>query len=79
MVEWRENDAQWYEQRMLFCALCGRMIAKHYLQAEIDGHAQTFCSEACEALYRNYWLPERGVDYRPPAAIGALYAERMAK
>ena len=31
MAEWRENDAQWYEERMLHCATCGRMIAKRYL------------------------------------------------
>ncbi|MBA3414351.1 MAG: hypothetical protein H0U10_03885 [Chloroflexia bacterium] len=79
MVEWRENDAEWYEQRMLYCDLCGRMIAKHYLLAEVEGAPRTFCSEGCETLYRDYWLPERGVGYRPPADIGALYAERMAK
>ena len=36
MAEWRENDAQWYEERMLHCALCGRMIAKHYLAVDYD-------------------------------------------
>ena len=28
MAEWRENDAEWYEERMVHCATCGRMIAK---------------------------------------------------
>ena len=25
------NDAEWYEERMVHCATCGRMIAKRYL------------------------------------------------
>ena len=79
MAEWLENDAQWYEQRMLFCDLCGRMIAKRYLRTEAEGEAKTFCSEGCVQLYRDYWLIERGLDYRRPDDVGALYAERMVE
>ena len=78
-TEWRENDAQWYEERMLFCATCGRMIAKHYLHADIDDRSRIFCGEGCLELYRDYVLVERGPDYRPPATIGETYADLMVK
>jgi hypothetical protein len=80
MSEWRENDAQWYEERMLHCALCGRMIAKRYLAEVADSGRETiFCSEDCRDLYRDYWLVERGANYRPPENIGKVYAQRMVK
>ncbi len=79
MGEWLENDAQWYEQRMLFCDLCGRMIAKRYLRADVAGEARTFCGDGCEQLYRDYWLSERGRDYRRPADVHDVYAERMVR
>jgi hypothetical protein len=79
MSEWRENDAQWYEERMLHCALCGRMIAKHYLAEDFQEGPRIFCSEGCLDLYHDYWLVERGADYRPPADIGESYAELMVK
>ena len=79
MAEWLENDAQWYEQQMLFCALCGRMIAKHYLRAEVDAERLTFCSEGCHDLYNDYWLVERGRDYHPSANVHELYTERVVK
>jgi hypothetical protein len=75
MAEWRENDAQWYEERMLHCATCGRMIAKRYLA---EG-SRIFCSEGCLALYHDYVLVERGADYRPPETIGETYADLMVK
>jgi hypothetical protein len=79
MSRWIENDAQWYEQRMLHCGCCGRLIAKHLLVADADGEQKIFCSEACEQLYRDYALPERGPDYRPPTHVRELYEERMVK
>jgi hypothetical protein len=78
-TEWRVNDAQWYEERMLFCATCGRMIAKHYLHADIDDTGRIFCGEGCLDLYRDYVLVERGPDYRPPANIGETYADLMVR
>ena len=60
---WSENDARWFEMRLLYCDLCGRVIPKYLWQVEIDGHARTFCDEACEGLYRSYLLGEaRAVD-----------------
>jgi hypothetical protein len=79
MSQWIENDAQWYEQRMLHCGCCGRLIAKHLLVADIDGERKIFCSEGCEQLYRDYVLVERGRDYVPPADAGKLYEEGMVK
>jgi hypothetical protein len=79
MAEWRENDAQWYEERMLHCSTCGRMIAKHYLTEEIAGQTRIFCGEGCLVLYRDYVLVERGADYRPAAAIGETYEELMVR
>jgi hypothetical protein len=78
MSRWIENDAQWYEQRMLHCGCCGRLIAKHLLVSD-DGEQKIFCSGACEQLYRDYVLAERGPDYRPPAQVRELYEERTVK
>ena len=44
MAEWRKNDAQWYEERMLLCATSGRMIAKHYLAEEIRDRTRIFAT-----------------------------------
>lgn len=79
MADWRENDAQWYEERMLHCATCGRMIAKRYLHETINDIGRIFCSEECLSLYRDYVLVERGPDYRPAADIGETYADLMVK
>jgi hypothetical protein len=79
MSKWIENDAQWYEQRMLHCGCCGRLIAKHLLVADFGGERKIFCSEGCEQLYRDYALVERGRDYRPPANVGELYENRTVK
>ena len=78
MSRWIENDAQWYEQRMLHCGCCGRLIAKHLLVAD-DSEQKIFCSEGCEQLYRDYVLAVRHPHYRPPAAVRELYEERMVK
>jgi hypothetical protein len=51
---WVENDARWFETRMLYCDLCGRIIPKHLWQIMLDGATRTFCDPACEALYRSY-------------------------
>ena len=48
MAEWRENDAEWYEERMVHCVTCGRMIAKRYL-AETSAGTKIYCSEECLA------------------------------
>jgi hypothetical protein len=79
MAQWRENDAQWYEEKMLFCATSGRMIAKHYLAEEIHGRPRTFATEEDLELYKDYVLVERGEDYRPPENVGVMYDDLMVK
>jgi hypothetical protein len=79
MAEWRENDAQWYEEKMLFCDTSGRMIAKHYLAETINGRPRVFATEDDLALYKDYVLVERGEDYRPPENVGDTYADLMVK
>jgi hypothetical protein len=79
MAEWRENDALWYEEKMLFCATTGRMIAKRYLAEEINGRVRTFATPEDLELYKDYVLVDRGEDYRPPENIGDIYADLMVK
>jgi hypothetical protein len=79
MAEWRQNDAEWYEERMVHCATCGRMIAKRYLAEPPDRDMKTYCGEECLDLYYSYVLVERGPDYRPPMEIGETYARLMVK
>ena len=79
MAEWRENDAQWYEEQMLHCATCGRMIAKRYLADTSELGTRTYCGHECLALYQDYVLVERGPNYRPSADIGETYADLMVK
>jgi hypothetical protein len=79
MAEWRENDALWYEEKMLFCATTGRMIAKRYLAEEINGRVRTFATPEDLELYKDYVLVDRGEDYRPPENIGDTYADLMVK
>ena len=79
MAQWRENDAQWYEEQMLHCATCGRMIAKRYLAETSEFSTKTYCSEECRALYHDYVLVERCPNYRPSSNIGETYADLMVK
>ena len=79
MAEWRENDAEWYEERMVHCATCGRMIARRFLAETSGAGTAIYCGEACLALYHDYVLVERGPGYRPPPAIGETYARLMVK
>jgi hypothetical protein len=79
MAQWRENDAQWYEEKMLFCTTSGRMIARRYLAEEIAGRTRIFATPEDLALYRDYVLVERGEDYQPPENIGDTYADLMVK
>ena len=57
---WIENNAPWFDQRMTYCALCGRVIPKRIWQAEIGGRVESFCESACEELYRSYLTGNTG-------------------
>jgi hypothetical protein len=57
---WVDNDARWFEQRMTYCALCGRVIPKRIWQTAIGEHVESFCEPACEDLYWSYLVgPEK--------------------
>jgi hypothetical protein len=62
---WVDNDARWFEMRMVYCDLCGRVIAKRAWQAAIDGVPRRFCDPHCEQLYRTYLLNQE----EPPAPV----------
>ena len=34
-------------------------MPKMFWVAEVEGKSLVFCGEACEELYRDYWLAER--------------------
>jgi hypothetical protein len=70
---WIENDAPWYEQRLVHCGGCGRLIAKQLLVSDVAGERTMFCGDDCEQIYRDYVIPERGRDYRPPADVMERY------
>ena len=36
-ARWVENDARWFELRLLYCDLCGKVIPKHLWQVEMSG------------------------------------------
>lgn len=57
MGYWEENSAKWYEQKMVYCTLCGRIIPKMLWIAEEGGEKKIFCGPDCEKLYQEYWLP----------------------
>ena len=59
MSRWEENDAKWYEQTMVYCRLCGRIIPKRLWVVEEGSERLVFCDPDCEQLYRDYWLPAR--------------------
>jgi ribosome-binding protein aMBF1 (putative translation factor) len=60
MGVWVDNDARWFEMRMIYCDLCGRVIASRVWQAAIDGVQRRFCDADCERLYRTYLLKQEG-------------------
>ena len=59
MGRWEENTAKWYEQTMVYCDLCGRIIPKNFWIVEEGVERLVFCDPDCEQLYRDYWLPSR--------------------
>jgi len=60
---WEESDAHWFELRLLYCALCGKVIPRRFWRAEAGAAARIFCDPSCERLYRSYVLT-------PPAPSG---------
>lgn len=55
--EWITPAVSYVEPKRLFCALCGRPIARRYWRAAPAGEALPFCEPAHADLYVTYWLP----------------------
>ena len=59
--EWRKRSSALYQTEIITCTLCGKMIpARYWSVTEDDGKEYIFCDQACERLYREYWLPRYG-------------------
>ncbi len=59
MGHWEENTAKWYEQTMVYCNVCGKIIPKNFWIVEEGAEKLVFCNPDCEQLYRDYWLPSQ--------------------
>ena len=55
--EWIIPAVSYVEPKRLFCALCGRPIARRYWRAAPAGDSLTFCDPSHVDLYVTYWLP----------------------
>jgi hypothetical protein len=58
--EWIVPPVSYVEPLRIFCALCGRPIARRYWQAAAAGEPLPFCDPEHEEKYRTYWLPTYG-------------------
>ncbi|MEA2530949.1 MAG: hypothetical protein QOG89_2593 [Thermomicrobiales bacterium] len=58
--EWVYPTVSYIEPKRLFCALCGRPIARRYWRSSPAGEALPFCEPAHADLYVTYWLPTYG-------------------
>lgn len=57
MGRWEENTAKWFEQTMIYCDLCGRIIPKRFWVVEEGNERRLFCNPDCEQLHDDYWIP----------------------
>ncbi len=57
---WVIPPVSYVEPMRIFCALCGRPIARRHWQAAPSGPTLPFCDPAHEELYVSYWLPTHG-------------------
>lgn len=55
--EWITPAVSYVEPKRLFCALCGRPIARRYWRASPAGESLPFCEPTHAELYVTYWLP----------------------
>ncbi len=58
--EWVTPPVSYIEPRRIFCALCGRPIARRYWRDAPAGEARPFCDPSHADLYATYWLPTYG-------------------
>lgn len=57
MGHWEELRPEVWETVVTPCDSCGQVVPKRIWRAEVEGRELRFCSERCEALYREYVLP----------------------
>lgn len=57
---WETVQTEWFETKVVNCELCGKMIPRRIWKAEVNGSVRSFCSEDCERMYVEYWLPKYG-------------------
>jgi hypothetical protein len=62
--EWITPSVSYVEPKRLFCALCGRPIARRYWRAAPASEPLPFCEPAHAELYLTYWLPIYGGNAR---------------
>jgi hypothetical protein len=55
--QWVMPDVSYVEPMRIFCALCGRPIARRHWRAAPEGVELPFCDPSHEDLYVEYWLP----------------------
>jgi hypothetical protein len=58
--QWITPTVSYVEPKRLFCAFCGRPIARRYWLAAPAGEPLRFCEPAHAELYLTYWLPTYG-------------------
>jgi hypothetical protein len=55
--EWVMPAVSYVEPMRVYCALCGRPIARRHWRAAPAGERLPFCDPDHAALYRTYWIP----------------------
>ena len=55
--QWVMPPVSYIEPHRIFCALCGRPIARRYWLDAPVGEPRPFCDPSHADLYRTYWLP----------------------
>jgi hypothetical protein len=69
--EWVEIKRTWHDTALTNCTLCGRLVPRMVWMVAFDGRRLPFCNEACEELYRTYWLPKYGQQERKGTDAGS--------
>ncbi len=67
--EWVTPDVSYVEPLRIYCAFCGRPIARRHWRAAPAGEDLPFCDPSHADLYKSYWLPTRGNRASPEATI----------
>ena len=56
---WVELQPAVWETVVRACACCGQVTARRMWVVPVEGVERSFCSQACEELYRAYVLPRQ--------------------